>query len=68
MSPKNSPGGMEDCSAMHKCWTMGLLHRQNLLCSSAKAQTIWGHFRCDYTLHFLLDAKNLLLPKIDKGQ
>ncbi len=32
---------MEDCSAMHFCWTISPLHRQKLILASAKAQPIW---------------------------
>ena len=32
---------MEDCNAMHLCWTISLLHRQKLILASAKQQPIW---------------------------
>ncbi len=35
------PGCVEDCSAMHKSWTIGPLHGQKLILASAKAQPIW---------------------------
>ena len=38
---------MDDCSAMHLCWTISPLHRQKLILASAKAQPIW-----DLKLHF----------------
>ncbi len=32
---------MEDCNAMHFCWTISPLHRQKLILAIAKAQPIW---------------------------
>ena len=33
-------GCMEDCGAMHKCWTIGQLHRQKRILAMTKAQPI----------------------------
>ena len=40
-TPKTRPGYMENCSAMHLCWTIGPLHRQILILAGATAQQIW---------------------------
>ncbi len=32
---------MEDCNAMHFCWTISPLHRQKLILASTKVQPIW---------------------------
>ncbi len=32
---------MEDCNAMHKCWTIGPLCRQKLTLAYAKAYPVW---------------------------
>ncbi len=42
------PGWMEDCNAMHKCWTICPLHRQKLILANAIAQPIWDFWQSSF--------------------
>ena len=49
---------MEDCRAMHLCWTYGPLHRQKLILASAKAGPIWD-FSVSKIVHYINSEKGM---------